>query len=144
MIKLISEFLAKPPQVKWLLIRAMKLSWHYKRQIANVPFKDFAAQMGTAQYETPVEHIDDERIQQVRWAAYAVRRWAPWETKCFDQALMAKQILNEYGLPCTLYMGVRPGAGGQLEAHAWLRCGDVYVSGGSGQNYAITGIFGDK
>ena len=44
----------------------------------------------------------------------------------------------------TLY-GVQQAQGEEMTAHAWLRCGSVFVTGGNGAKaYAVTAIFGDE
>lgn len=82
--------------------------------------------------------------------------------------MTAKKILNRKGFPCTLYMGVKmeQEAGKEAEhsnmephtnmeshtnmephmvAHAWLRCGNIFVSGGDGsREYTVTAIYGDR
>ena len=143
-MKLVWEFIRKPAGIKFLLVRAMFWSLYYRYIIQKRPFASYSSEMGTFKYETPETEISDRRIEDVRWAVYAVRRWMPWSTKCFDRALTAKRLLNDYGLPCTLYMGVAPENGNGMEAHAWLRCGTEYVSGGNGAGYAVTGIYGDS
>ncbi len=54
----------------------------------------------------------------------------PWTSKCLDQALAAKIMLARRGIGTTVYFGVRKNERGELAAHAWLRSGSVYVTGG--------------
>ena len=65
----------------------------------------------------------------------------PWESKCLVRALTAQRLLRRLGLSCTLYMGCGMDKG-KMVAHAWLRCGEVYVTGGDGRAYATVARFG--
>lgn len=144
-MKVLAEFLAKPLKTKIMLLQAMFYSLYYKHIIQKEPFVSYANKMGLFNHETPNEEIDNPIIKEIKWIVYAIDRWAPWTCLCFDQALMAKKLLNRHGLPCTIYMGVKRNVQNKLVAHAWLRCGTVYVSGGNGSvdGFAVTGIYGD-
>ena len=50
------------------------------------------------------------------------RRW-----DCLLQAVAADRWLRRYGMQPKFFVGVQKDTRGQLEAHAWLRCGDVIV-----------------
>ena len=44
------------------------------------------------------------------------------------------------GVNTTLYLGVGK-EDGNMVAHAWLRCGQLYVTGGNGNGYAMVAKF---
>ena len=44
-----------------------------------------------------------------------------------------ENILYKKGIHTTLYLGVENSTG-KMTAHAWLRCGTIYVTGGDGGN----------
>ena len=44
------------------------------------------------------------------------------------------------GIHSTLYLGVGKDEG-KMIAHAWLRCGQMYVTGGNGSSYAMVAKF---
>lgn len=56
----------------------------------------------------------------------------PWENKCLAQALVGKAILASKGIPCTVHLGVNKAGKKGFSAHAWLRCGSVFVTGKRG------------
>ncbi|CAM4251928.1 lasso peptide biosynthesis B2 protein [Cytophagaceae bacterium 50C-KIRBA] len=58
-------------------------------------------------------------------------RYAFWRTKCFEQALTAKWMLERRGQTTYLYFGVRKEQSGSLTAHAWLVCDGEIVTGGN-------------
>src|SRR5262245_6855244 len=70
------------------------------------------------------------RIRAVRAALRKVPKYVPWTSKCLDQALTGKVMLGLRGIPTTVYFGVATDDKGDVNAHAWLRSGNVYISGG--------------
>lgn len=58
----------------------------------------------------------------------------PWESKCLVRALAAQRLLCRRGLSSTLYLGCGMEEG-KMVAHAWLRFGEMYVTGGDGGGY---------
>lgn len=63
-----------------------------------------------------------------------------WESKCLVRALTAQRMLRKRQIPSTLYMGCGM-RDGSLVAHAWLRCGELCVTGGDGSGYVIVDRF---
>ena len=63
-----------------------------------------------------------------------------WESKCLVRAMTARKLLKEAGIHSTLYLGVGKDEG-KMIAHAWLRCGQMYVTGGNGSSYAMVAKF---
>lgn len=59
----------------------------------------------------------------------------PWESKCLVRALTAQRLLKKKDIASTLYLGVGMQEG-KMVAHAWLRVGQLYVTGGNGEGYA--------
>ncbi len=92
--------------------------------------------------ETPVT-ANGDLLESVNIAFSRANRYVSWRSKCYEQAIAAKMILRGYGLESTLYYGVAKDAGGQLLAHAWLRCGDYIVTGRMGMDqFTVVGTFG--
>lgn len=63
-----------------------------------------------------------------------------WESKCLVRALTAQKLLKRKGIHSTMYLGCRI-ENGNMVAHAWLRCGRMFVTGGDGSDYAIVDKF---
>jgi len=75
--------------------------------------------------------------------AYAVEKICsrtPWESKCLVRALSAQKVLSNKGIHTTLYLGCKM-LDGSMVAHAWLRCGGYYVTGGNGEEYTTVSKF---
>ena len=146
MNKIMNKFLkfhCLPFHRKLMYPEALILSAYYRFQILHMPFKNLSPQIGTINYETSHEHCSDVILKEVAQVIDGVCSHTPWESKCLVRAMAAKKMLNRRGYLCTLYMGVRLEKYGKMQAHAWLRCGDLYITGGNGNHYTITTIFGD-
>lgn len=63
-----------------------------------------------------------------------------WESKCLVRALTAQKMLKQKGIQSTLYLGCGYDEG-KMVAHAWLRVGTIYVTGGNGEQYSIVDKF---
>lgn len=129
---------------KMMYPEALFWAAYYRFQVLHKPFAQLSLKMGTMGYETPDDADYCDVVRKVRTVVEPVCRHTPWESKCLVRALTAKKMLNRRGLPCTLYMGVKAGTDGKMDAHAWLRCGNLFVTGGKGKGFAVTGFFGDK
>ena len=102
---------------------------------------------GTQNVET-AEEAPPEQLREARriaWAISSVSPYTPWNSNCYPQAITAKYLLRRRRIPCTLYLGAafKKEKEEGLEAHAWLRCGPMYVTGGKGhEQFGTVGIFG--
>lgn len=65
-----------------------------------------------------------------------------WESKCLVRALTAQKLLKRKKIHSTMYLGCKMDEG-KMVAHAWLRCGEMYVTGGNGvaDGYAVVDKF---
>lgn len=65
-----------------------------------------------------------------------------WESKCLVRALTAQKLLRRKHIHSTMYLGCKMDEG-KMVAHAWLRCGRMYVTGGNGvaDGYAVVDKF---
>jgi hypothetical protein len=87
--------------------------------------------------------IDDYRFaKKVAYSVNQVCNKTKWESKCLVRALTAQKLLSEKGIDSTLYLGCKED-NGKMVAHAWIRCGQAYVTGGNGaaDGYAIVEKF---
>ena len=74
----------------------------------------------------------------MRGALAAVKRYIPWVGNCWSQAAAGMVLLRKQGVPCELVLGTRLQSGNPVAAHAWLKYGDVFISGGKNQHeYAV-------
>ena len=92
------------------------------------------------------EAADLRQADAVGWAVRAAARYTPWRSSCLVQVLAAQQMLRERAIPGAFYIGAAPGEGGAgavgLEAHAWLKCGEQFITGEAGhQRYTVVSTF---
>ncbi|WP_165360733.1 lasso peptide biosynthesis B2 protein [Candidatus Chloroploca sp. Khr17] len=135
---------------RWLLVEIFGLLGLARLALRVVPFRRLARALGTLHVETPTE-VPPEQLAQARRVGQAiarVHRYTPWTSNCFPQALAARAWLARRHIPTTLYLGVAlnktdPATSTTMEAHAWLRCGSLIVTGGRGsERFTVTACFG--
>jgi len=141
---------ALPWAERWLLLQVFVLLGLARLALRLIPFRRMARHLGPLQVETPPD-APPEHLAQARRVGLAIARvspYTPWTSNCFPQALAAKYWLQRRRIPTTLYLGVALNKGEaeirlEMEAHAWLRCGPLFVTGGRGhQRYTVTACFG--
>ena len=78
-----------------------------------------------------LSHLQFRVARKIYWAIHVTSPLTPWNSNCFPQALTAKILLKQYGVKSTLYIGAAfKSDAKQLGGHAWLRCGEHYITGG--------------
>ena len=127
-----------------LFVEAWFLLHFAKLVIRLMPFKKIASLIGSLHVEST---YDLQSIEEPLKIAHAVRRASRYtlhESKCYDQALAAKALLGQIGLPATIYFGLAKESENQLIAHAWVRCGNKIVTGKAGMDrFTVIACFGD-
>ena len=143
--RLLLKLAALPWRDRLLLAEAAVLLGAARLAVLTVPFRWLvAAKARESAPDSPArpEECQRDTIGRVRWAVGAASRRTPWNSNCLAQALAARRMLGRRGIGSILHLGLRKGERGRLEAHAWLRCGDLPVTGGRGhEDYAVVGSF---
>lgn len=127
-----------------ITIEAWIFCMWYRLLIFLVPMKYLKKSFGKEDTETSTEATNRDYYWACR-ASYEANRIAdktPWDSKCLVRALAARKILKRRKVATTLYLGVGLEDGEGMIAHAWLRCGSFYVTGGTGEGYAMVAKFG--
>ena len=115
--------------------------------IALLPFKRIASLLGRFGGITkpvlPVSAAQEARAVQIGRTVQLAADYAPWRADCYPQAIVARLLLGLYRLPFAISMGLtKESATGQTQAHAWVDCGKVVVTGGEGGgDYSIVAVF---
>ncbi|MEO0771345.1 MAG: lasso peptide biosynthesis B2 protein [Cyanobacteria bacterium J06649_4] len=101
------------------------------------PFRWVEPYLGQRMIESALDDKpnDPQQLRKVAWAIHKVSGYTPWESKCLAQAIAAKRMLKSRKIVSTLYLGVARSQANELEAHAWLRSGPVYLTGGRGHEF---------
>lgn len=116
-----------------------------------IPFRKLLPLIGQqvsqdeAEIETSNQVASSDLLELISISIRRACRRSPWRTKCFEQALSARMMLRRRGIKSIIYFGVRKSISNQkekLEAHAWLVCSGVVVTGGENNNtFTIVGRF---
>lgn len=135
-------FIKKNPN-KRMTIKSWLFAAYYRLLIKFIDPKKLEINWGIPNEETD-HNLKPWQYRYCGLVSKHVNRVAsntPWESKCLVRALTARRLLIEKGIPCTLYLGVGKDENGKMVAHAWLRAGEVYVTGGDGSEYATVAKF---
>ena len=126
------------------IIKAFIYMGYFRAFILFIPFNKLRKRMGKIKVESPDEVEQTDYIKAKRMASIIniVAPKTPWESKCLVQALTAQKMLKKQGVSTTLYLGVKKDNNNQMIAHAWTRCGNYFVTGGSNRHgYAVVAKF---
>ncbi len=108
------------------------------RLAIRLPFRTVARAIGLHHGEAS-ESVAPEAVARaaaIGWAVRAAAPYTPWESTCLVQALAAAVLLRRQRIDGTLYLGVarEDDTAEGLTAHAWLRCGDLVLTGAAGRD----------
>lgn len=127
---------------KWITIQAYFYTAYYRYCIKHKDNAQIETLMGIRGEESPLE-VDIKQLKMAKRIGTCVERVAahtPWESLCLVRAYTARKLLEQRKIPATLYLGVGK-QDGKMVAHAWLRVGKLYVTGGNGAGYACVAKF---
>ncbi len=141
MIRRIIDFLRYNHE-KWMTISIYIYSAYYRMCIRFIPMPKLEKRMGIRGEESSQEETTEnlKLAKLVRFHVKRVTGHTPWESKCLVQALTARTILKKKNVNTTLYLGVMK-EDNEMKAHAWLRCGNLYVTGGDGKAFGMVAKF---
>ncbi|MCR5755056.1 MAG: lasso peptide biosynthesis B2 protein [Acetatifactor sp.] len=127
---------------KMMTLRAYWYSAVFRIQILTVKMDKLHKRWGEEGRESSEKETDEVYRIAYRVAKEVNRicTKTSWESKCLVRALTAQKLLKKEGIHSTLYLGCAHD-GEKMIAHAWLRCGEVYVTGGDGSGYAMVDKF---
>lgn len=126
-----------------LLRRIGQFGWQEWADIARAVFE-----LGLARFRLPkmspmrfralnanqtimtVSPLTTARTGRVSRAISRAARVVPWRSDCLVQAEAARRWLASHGLQSEIRIGVRKSPENKLDAHAWLLCEGVIVTGG--------------
>ncbi len=136
------KFLKYNKHKKWTVL-AYVYSLEFRLKILLIKPDKLKKEWGTRGEESP-EDDTKENYYIARGVARVVDRICTktkWESKCLVRALTAQRLLKQKGIHSTMYLGCGTDENGKMIAHAWLRVGKMYVSGGNGKGYACVDKF---
>lgn len=122
---------------KKMTISVLGYTLFYRICILIMPNKILEKMLGEKGMETLYDE-SAENLDTARHIASLINYIAPhtpWESKCLVCAMTTQKILDNHGIRSTLYLGLKK-EDNSMVAHAWLRCGPLYLTGGNGNGYA--------
>lgn len=142
-IKRINKFLFKVSiKEKLLFVEAFFLTGLMRAKILKVPFNKLKEELGTYNTESVDDVVIDDykKVKIVRDVVVTISKFTPWESLCLVQAMTVQRMLKKRGISTTIYLGVNK-ENQNMVAHAWIRCGKMFVTGGDGSGYATVAKF---
>lgn len=85
----------------------------------------------------PRNHALDDQIARLGWAISVAAQALPWRADCLIRCIAADKILRRRNLEPNFYLGVTKHPDGRFNAHAWLRCQGISVTGGEGKEFEV-------
>lgn len=103
--------------------------------ILLLPFNKMAKTYGYPYCETLHEplHRFHPEIAMIKRSFQFVLKIIPWRSVCLDQAIAMHRMLSRRHLQSTFYFGVKMDDSKKLIAHAWIRCGSLWMIGYQGR-----------
>lgn len=101
--------------------------------LMTTEFKKTAKRLGNTMQKNSAPLNEKQRLtaKKIDWAVNVMSRYTFWESKCLVKAVAAKHMLNRRNLANTLYLGMAKDDQGNLQAHAWIECSDLSLTGSS-------------
>jgi hypothetical protein len=116
-----------------LVLRVYVLLVLMRGVITALSLRRITARLGVPMEETPKAGVSADQLRYARRIGWAVSRAAPrtpTNSNCYPQALTAWWLLHNKRIPTTFYYGAAFDEDGTaLQAHVWLRCGPLVVTG---------------
>ncbi|WP_391557583.1 lasso peptide biosynthesis B2 protein [Robertmurraya sp.] len=144
-LRMIKLFILMNSKTKKILLEAfLFLAW--ARIMKRKPFGELVPILGLEVDETPSDIQESEKdIREISIAIQLASKYTFWESMCLVRALAGLKMLERRKLESTLYLGTSKDKNGKLIAHAWLRCGRIYISGQETMNdFTVVGKFAKK
>jgi hypothetical protein len=138
MFTVLKKFWQVPRREKVLFCEAVYRLLMARLAILIFPFRKIAPRLGEHMKETPRQEQPHytRTLVQIRQAMRRAGKYTPWESACLAQSIAGKMMLNRRNIPSTLYLGVakEKKEKRKLKAHAWLRSGNIILTGQKGVN----------
>lgn len=129
-----------------LLLEAFLWLGVMRAAIGRMPLRRIAPRLGLTQVEIGEVSRTSPVYQATRigWAVRVAAARTPWQSTCLIQALAGMAMLRQRKMAGALYLGIARDAvaSDSLAAHAWLRCGDVILTGENGrERFSVVACF---
>ena len=121
-----------------LLVRAVVALAIARIALAVMPFRVIVRALGLRilPASAGAHTTHEEEATRIGWAVRTAAAHTPWSNTCLVQALAAVLLLSSRGIRSSIALGVSKAGEGpaDLIAHAWVRSGDVILTGETGHD----------
>ena len=111
-------------RIRLAIVRTDKILRELKAPLSTLP----------QERRSPLAKVD---MQRLSWAIAVAAKYVPWRSSCLIQAIAADRWLRRHQLRPDFYLGVAKDEHDAFAAHAWLRYGDLIVTGGRSAQFSI-------
>ena len=148
MFRKIKLFFRLPREEKRLFLEAYFYLGIMRVLILTVSFKRLTRSLNHSATRINQAGLSDKQTLIATLVGQTIAKAAnntPWESTCLTQVLTAQKMLEKRNIPGVFYLGAKKiGAGAEkLEAHAWLQCDELIITGEEGhESFAVLAVYG--
>lgn len=135
MTGLIVKFVRLDGGKRRLLLQAWRELLRARRELSHKPFRELIARLETSPGEVLCPAGDPGRAGQARTIGWAVRvasAYAPWDSSCLVQVMAAQKMMQSREIGGAIYLGAPLMMDEDFIAHAWLKHGEIFITGEAG------------
>lgn len=141
-----STFSRQSRLTKALLFPAWCLLGIARLMVLLLPFKWLAPLIGryggVAAFLPLAKPSDYQRAMSIGRAVRMAATVTPWQANCQPQAIAARCLLGVFSVPYAVFYGVANAPEQNMQAHAWVGCGPVPVTGGYAfDEFTVVAVF---
>jgi hypothetical protein len=139
----VKKFLSLDSSERLLLLQTFVFVWIASTTLRLLPFA-IVQKLFASRVALPGRMHRRRPIERLLWAIAVAGRHVPG-TACLSLALAGRMMLNRYGYPAHIHIGVAKDHTGSFGAHAWLESEGTIVIGGeeSASLFAPLGVIGE-
>ena len=139
----LKKFLSLDSSERMLLLQTFVLVWTASTFLRLLPFA-IVQKLFVSRVAPPGRMHRRPPIDRLLWAIAVAGRYVSGTT-CLSLALAGRMILNRYGYPARIHIGVAKEHTGSFGAHAWLESEGTIVIGGqeSTSIFVPLGVIGE-
>ena len=145
MTRAITKFFRLGADQRRLLLQAVPELARSRRALSRRPVRELIAGVEEHSGEVVKQVLDSSEAElagQIGWAVRAAAAYTPWNNSCLVQVIAAQNMMRSRGVGGAIYLGAARGEGEEFAAHAWLKHGDVFVTGEAGhEEYQVLTTF---
>lgn len=140
----VKKFLSLDSSERLLLLQTFVFVWIASTILRLLPFA-IVRKLFASRVAPPGRMHRRHPIERLLWAISVACRYVSGTT-CLSLALAGRMMLNKYGYPAHIHIGVAKDHTGSFGAHAWLESEGTIVIGGqeSTSLFAPLGVIGES